>query len=58
MIVANDIGEEGAGFNVDTNIVRFLHANGTVEEFDLMSKEQVAVELLDRVADLWKVKHR
>ena len=53
LIVANDVDKEGAGFNVDTNIVRFLHATGEIEEFDLMSKLQVAEQLLDRVARLW-----
>ena len=54
LIVANDVSKEGAGFNVDTNIVRFLHANGDVEEFDLMTKEQVAEQLLNRVRLLWQ----
>ncbi len=54
LIVANDVSKEGAGFNVDTNIVRFLHANGEVEGFDLMTKEQVAEQLLNRVRLLWQ----
>ncbi len=56
MIVANDVSREGAGFDVDTNIVRFLHADGRVEEFGLMSKAQVAHQLLNRVAVLYKAK--
>ena len=52
MIVANDVGAEGAGFDVDTNIVRFLFAGGQVEELELMSKEQVAQRLLDEVVQL------
>ena len=56
LIVANDISKEGAGFNVDTNIVRLLYANGEVEEFDLMSKDLVAEQLLNRVVPLWKAK--
>ncbi len=56
LIVANDITREGAGFNVDTNIVRLLHANGRVEELELMSKAKVAQQLLNRVAVLWKAK--
>ena len=58
LIVANDVTREGAGFNVDTNIVRFLHPNGQVEELELMSKEQVAERLLDRVAGLWRAKRQ
>lgn len=58
MIVANDVTREGAGFDVDTNIVRFLHADGRVEEFDLLSKDLVANQLLNRVAVLYKLKQR
>nr|MDA3902960.1 bifunctional phosphopantothenoylcysteine decarboxylase/phosphopantothenate--cysteine ligase CoaBC [Desulfuromusa sp.] len=58
LIVANDITRDGAGFDVDTNIVRLLHANGRVEELELMSKTQVAQQLLDRVAVLWKAKQQ
>ncbi len=58
MIVANDIASEGAGFDVDTNIVQILHADGKVEEFDLMTKEQVATQLINRVSVLWKAKRQ
>lgn len=56
MIVANDVTAEGAGFDVDTNIVRFLFGDGRVKEFDLMSKEQVATQLLNHVQLLWQAK--
>jgi len=52
MIVANDITEEGAGFDGDTNIVRLLTPDGQVESLPQMSKEAVASVLLDRVASL------
>ncbi|HJV67124.1 MAG TPA: bifunctional phosphopantothenoylcysteine decarboxylase/phosphopantothenate--cysteine ligase CoaBC [Geomonas sp.] len=54
MVVANDVSQEGAGFNVDTNIVKFLFADGRVEELPLMGKEQVAAVILDRVEELRK----
>lgn len=54
MIVANDVSREGAGFDVDTNIVRFIYADGRVEELDLMAKSEVAGQLLDRVVVLRK----
>jgi len=56
MVVANDLSLEGAGFDVDTNIVRFLFADGQVKELDLMSKEQVANLLLHHVTPLWRAK--
>jgi phosphopantothenoylcysteine decarboxylase / phosphopantothenate---cysteine ligase len=49
MIVANDVSAAGAGFDVDTNIVRFLYRDGRVEHLDLMSKAEVADQLLDRI---------
>ncbi len=58
LIVANDITRDGAGFDGDTNIVRMLHADGEVEEFDKMSKKGVAQKLLDRVVPLWKAKRQ
>ncbi len=54
LIVANDVSQPGAGFDVDTNIVRLLFPDGTVEEFPQMSKDEVAHRLLDRVAALRK----
>ncbi len=49
MIVANDVTLDGAGFDGDTNIVRFLTADGSVEELPQMTKEGVAELLLDRI---------
>jgi phosphopantothenoylcysteine decarboxylase/phosphopantothenate--cysteine ligase len=52
MIVANDIGATGAGFNVDTNIVKLLFRSGRVEELPLMEKIEVADVILDRLVEL------
>lgn len=52
MIVANDVTQEGAGFDGDTNIVRFLTADGNVEELPQMTKQEVAEILLDRAVVL------
>lgn len=49
LIVANDVTAEGAGFDVDTNIVRFLFPDGTMEELPQMSKAEVSEKLLDAV---------
>lgn len=42
MIVANDISAQNAGFEVDTNQVTLLFADGRVEALPLMGKDQVA----------------
>ena len=49
MIVANNLNEQGAGFQVDTNIVRLLYKEGAVEEVPLMSKHQLSHLILDRI---------
>lgn len=54
LIVANDVTLPGAGFEVDTNIVKFLDRSGKVEELPLMTKEELADRILDRVAQLKK----
>lgn len=52
LVVANDVTQPGAGFDVETNLVKFLLADGTVEELPLLSKDEVAHRLLDRVRQL------
>ena len=47
MIVANDVTAAGAGFNADTNIVKFLFANGEVRSLEQMPKVDVANCILD-----------
>jgi len=54
MIVANDVTQEGAGFDVDTNVVRLLYRDGRVESLERMSKEAIAHQLLDRLELLKK----
>lgn len=54
MIVANDVTLQGAGFNADTNIVKFLFPSGEVRELEKMTKVEVAQELLNTVLRLRK----
>ncbi len=54
LMVANDVGQPGAGFDVETNVVRILDPTGGVEEVPLLSKREVADRILDRVATLLK----
>lgn len=49
MLVLNDVSKPGAGFDHDTNIVRLLHRSGEEEQLEIMSKENVADHILDRV---------
>jgi phosphopantothenoylcysteine decarboxylase / phosphopantothenate---cysteine ligase len=48
LIVANDVSRTDAGFDVETNAVTLVAADG-VEELPLQSKAAVAAKILDRV---------
>lgn len=50
-MVANDVSQSGAGFDVDTNAVTLVTADAT-EEIPLQSKAAVASVILDRVERL------
>lgn len=50
-IVANDVMQPGAGFDVDTNRVTWITAQN-VEEWPLMPKTEVAARILDAVGRL------
>ncbi|SCH13512.1 MULTISPECIES: bifunctional phosphopantothenoylcysteine decarboxylase/phosphopantothenate--cysteine ligase CoaBC [unclassified Romboutsia] len=51
-IVANDLTKEGAGFGVDTNIVKIIDKEGNISEYPIMKKNEVANVILDKVKDL------
>lgn len=53
MIVANDVTRSDAGFDVDTNLVKIIDREGRIEDLPLMSKDDVADQVLDRVKNLW-----
>jgi phosphopantothenoylcysteine decarboxylase/phosphopantothenate--cysteine ligase len=52
LIAANDVTAADAGFAADTNRVTLLAADGSVEPLPLMSKDDVAHEIWDRVVRL------
>jgi len=52
LLVANDVGEPGSGFSVETNRVTLVAPGGEPEPWPLLSKREVADRLLDRVAAL------
>ncbi|MCF8049012.1 MAG: bifunctional 4'-phosphopantothenoylcysteine decarboxylase/phosphopantothenoylcysteine synthetase, partial [Desulfarculaceae bacterium] len=52
LMVANDVSASDSGFAVETNRVHFLTPDGEVETLPLLSKQEVAQRLLDRVARL------
>ena len=52
LIVVNDVSRQDAGFEADTNAVKIVYRDGRMEELPLMSKEEVANQLLDRIKAL------
>jgi phosphopantothenoylcysteine decarboxylase/phosphopantothenate--cysteine ligase len=54
LIVVNDVSRGDAGFEADTNAVKILYRDGPMEELPLMTKEEVADQLLDRIKILWE----
>ena len=54
MIVVNDVSRSDAGFETDTNIVRMIFSDGRMEDSPLMTKDEVADLILDRVKTLWE----
>jgi len=52
LIVANDVSQPGAGFRVDTNIAKIIDRSGRAEKLPLMSKEDLADRILDRLLAL------
>jgi len=49
LIVVNDVTAKDAGFDKDTNQVTIINKNGGKEELPLMSKEETADKILDRI---------
>ena len=52
LVVANDVTKEGAGFDVDTNIVTICKKDGTYKAYDKMPKSDVANVILDEISSL------
>lgn len=52
LVVANDVSQDGAGFEVDTNIVTLIFPDGRKEPLPKMSKLDVARRVLDEIVEL------
>lgn len=51
-IIANDVTMEGAGFEVDTNIVSIIYKDGTIENLPIMEKSELAKIIIDRIKNI------
>jgi len=52
LIVANDVSSSDSGFDVDTNRAAILDRNGSITELPLLSKDDLASLILERVEAL------
>ena len=52
LVVANDVTQEGAGFNTDTNIVTLIDKKGEVIPLEKMPKIEVADAILNKLKTL------
>ena len=50
LIVANEVGQEGAGFGSDFNRVVMIDRGGGVEDTGLLSKQEIARRILKRIS--------
>ena len=55
LIAANNVKVEGAGFGTDTNVVTLISETDTCR-LELMSKEEVAMRLIDELLKIRKAK--
>ena len=56
LIVANDLRQEGAGFQADTNIITIIDKKGKTESLGKMTKIEAADEILNHIKSLIKKK--
>ncbi|MBN1987117.1 MAG: phosphopantothenoylcysteine decarboxylase, partial [Prolixibacteraceae bacterium] len=50
-IVLNSLNDPGAGFQTDTNKITIIDKNNNRKNFELKSKEEVAVDIVNKIID-------
>jgi phosphopantothenoylcysteine decarboxylase/phosphopantothenate--cysteine ligase len=53
MIVMNSLNDQGAGFGTDTNKITIFDKSGKEFTYDLMSKKEVAKNIVDTIIQLY-----
>ncbi len=54
-IVLNSLKEEGAGFHGDTNKITIINPDGSLTEYAVKAKTEVAVDIINHLATLMKL---
>jgi phosphopantothenoylcysteine decarboxylase / phosphopantothenate---cysteine ligase len=52
LIIANDLTQQGAGFGIDTNIIKIIDKSGHITDYPKMSKLDLGHLILDRIKSL------
>jgi len=52
MIVLNSLQDEGAGFGTDTNKITIIDKNNNIDKFELKSKKEVALDIVNKIITL------
>jgi phosphopantothenoylcysteine decarboxylase/phosphopantothenate--cysteine ligase len=52
LIVANDVSQEGSGFESDTIQVKIVDREGRIEDLPLQPKDEIAERILDRLKEM------
>ncbi len=53
-IVLNSLKDKGAGFAVDTNKITIVRKDNKIKNFELKSKKQVAIDIVNEIVELIK----
>ena len=51
-IVLNSLNDKGAGFGKDTNKITIIDKNNKIEQFELKSKSEVAIDIFNKIISL------
>ena len=52
-IVLNSLNDKGAGFECDTNKISLIDAGEQIRHFELKSKTEVAMDIVDKLVTYW-----
>lgn len=51
LLVANDVAQQGAGFNVSTNIAALIYKDGHIEQYLKMTKDDLGHIIIEKIAE-------
>jgi len=52
LIVLNSLRDKGAGFGFDTNLITLIDSNNNIDKFELKSKEEAAIDILNKIISM------